>query len=155
MCSSDLELTRRAVLVLGEAMLPRDVVGYAIAATSLDHRRRKHRRFGIRRARGDRVERAFEARIDLIGFERHLRLEVPVAASVLALIAKIGRLVPMLRKGDSGAMRRRAAIESAIDRAIEDIEDPERYREWARRLADWEEIALHGRLHEVSPATFE
>ena len=149
------ELTRRAVLVLGEAMLPRDVVGYAIAATSLDHRRRKHRRFGIRRARGDRVERAFEARIDLIGFERHLRLEVPVAASVLALIAKIGRLVPMLRKGDAGAMRRRAAIESAIDRAIEDIEDPERYREWARRLADWEEIALHGRLHEVSPATFE
>ena len=107
------ELTRHAVLLLGEAMLPRDLVAYAIAATSLDHRRQFHRRFSIRRARGDRVERALVARIDLISFERHVRLEIPVPISVLAFMARVGRQVPMFRHGDRKFRRRRAARRSA------------------------------------------
>lgn len=149
------ELTRRAVLVLGEAMLPRDMVAYAIAATSLDHRRRKHRRFGIRRARGDLVERVLIARIDLIGFDRHLRMEVPVPVSVLGFVARMGRLVPALRVGDSKSRRRRAAIEKALDAAILSASDPDRYLEWTERLREWETLAIAGRLQDMPVSTFE
>ncbi|MBC04005.1 MAG: hypothetical protein CMJ34_12000 [Phycisphaerae bacterium] len=149
------ELTRRAVLVLGEAMLPRDMVAYAIAATSLDHRRRKHRRFGIRRARGDRVDRALLTRIDLIGFERHLRMEIPVPVSMLALVARIGRLVPALRSGDAVSRRRRAAIQKAVEDAITSASDPEGYRFWAERLREWEALAIDGRLQDAPVSLFE
>ena len=149
------ELTRRAVLVLGEAMLPRDVVAYAIAATSLDHRRRKHRRFGIRRARGDRVERALLARIDLIGFDRHLRMEIPVPVSILALVARMGRLVPALRTGDAASRRRRAAIEKSLERAIATASDQNDYRTWAARLREWEALAIDGRLQDAPASLFE
>ena len=149
------ELTRRAVLVLGEAMLPRDMVAYAIAATSLDHRRRKHRRFGIRRARGDRIERALLARIDLIGFDRHLRMEIPVPVSILALVARAGRLIPALRVGGALSRRRRKAIEKALEEAIETVSDPDRYREWVVRLREWESLAIDGRLQDAPVSLFE
>ena len=149
------ELTRHAVLLLGEAMLPRDLVAYAIAATSLDHRRQLHRRFSIRRARGDRVERALVARIDLISFERHFRLEIPVPVSVLAFMARVGRQVPMFRHGDRKFRRRRTAIERAISLAGSDSTDPVLYRQWADRLKEWEALAIEGRLHEAPISTFE
>ena len=149
------ELTRKSVLVLGEAMLPRDLVAYAIAATSLDHRRRKHRRFGIRRARGDRVERALMARLDLIGFERHVKMEIPVPVWGLGLVARMGRLVPFLRAGDSGSRRRRAAVEKAIDLAISSADDSALYRIWAARLGEWEALAIDGRLHNAPLSQFE
>lgn len=149
------ELTRHAVLVLGEAMLPRDLVAYAIAATSLDHRRRLHRRFGIRRARGDRVERALVARIDLIAFERHLRLEIPVPVSMLGFIARAGRLVPLLRSGDRRSRARRVAIQAAMTTAMTEAGDPDRYRFWVERLRAWEELAADGRLHDAPVSIFQ
>ena len=149
------ELTRHAVLLLGEAMLPRDLFAYAIAATSLDHRRRLHRRFSIRRARGDRVERALVARIDLISFERHCRLDLPVPISVLGFMARIGRQVPMFQQGDRKFRRRRGAIEQAIVAAGRDSADPVLYRQWAEKLKGWEALAIDGRLHEAPLSTFE
>jgi hypothetical protein len=149
------ELTRSAVLLLAEAMLPRDAFSLAIAATGLDHRRRLRRRFAVRRARGDRIERTYVARIDLLGFERHLRIDLPVSPWFLGLVARIGRALPPHWRSDRVSRRRREAIERAIDQAASAAVDREAYRVWAVRLRDWASIAAEGRLHDLPPARFE
>lgn len=149
------ELTRSAVLLLAEAMLPRDAFSLAIAATGLDHRRRLRRRFAVRRARGDRIERTYVARIDLIGFDRHLRIDLPVSPWILGLVARIGRSLPSSWRSDSVSRRRREAIEQAIDLAALSTGDREAYRAWSTRLRDWASIAADGRLHDLPPARFE
>ena len=149
------ELTRSAVLLLAEAMLPRDAFSLAIAATGLDHRRRLRRRFAVRRARGDRVERTYVARIDLLCFERHLRIDLPVSPWFLGLIARVGRALPPNWRSDRVSRRRRVAIERAIEKAALVADDRDAYRVWAARLRDWASIAAEGRLHDLPPARFE
>ncbi|RPG14770.1 MAG: hypothetical protein CBB69_002420 [Phycisphaera sp. TMED9] len=143
------ELTRLAVLPLGEAMLARDLFALAVAATSLDHRRRLRRRLGVRRARGDRLERVYLARIDLVAFDRRMRAEVPVRDWLLPILARIGRFVPESRRGDRESRARRSAIESGIDRAIDQSGDPEAYVRWCGVFRNWHDLAIDGRLHET------
>ncbi len=149
------ELTRAVVLLLAEAMLPRDAFSLAIAATGLDHRRRIRRRFAVRRARGDRVERTYVARIDLLGFDRHLRIDLPVSPWFLGLIARVGRALPPNWRSDRVSRRRREAIERAIDAAASSTADRDVYRLWTARFRDWAAIAAEGRLHDLPPARFE
>ncbi len=149
------ELTRYAVLLLAEVMLPRDAFSLAIAATGLDHRRRLRRRFAVRRARGDRIERTYVARIDLLGFERHLRIDLPVSPWFLGVVARIGRALPPNWRSDRVSRRRREAVERAIDQAANAADDREAYRMWTARLRDWAAIAADGRLHDLPPARFE
>lgn len=144
------ELTRFAILPLGEAMLARDVFALAVAASSLDHRRRLRRRLGVRRARGDRIERAYLARVDLVAFDRRMRAEIPIRDWLPPIIAKIGRFVPESRRGDRESRARRVAIESGIDRAIREIGDPIAYARWSTVLRAWHDLASDGRLHETS-----
>ena len=144
------ELTRLAILPLGEAMLARDVFALAVAASSLDHRRRLRRRLGVRRARGDRIERVYLARVDLVAFDRRMRAEIPIREWLPPIIAKIGRFVPESRRGDRESRARRVAIESGIDRAIRELGDPDAYARWSGVLRAWHELASDGRLHETS-----
>ena len=101
------------------------------------------------------MERALLARIDLIGFDRHLRMDVPVPVSILALVARAGRLIPALRVGGALSRRRRKAIEKALEEAIETVSDPDRYREWVVRLREWESLAIDGRLQDAPVSLFE
>jgi hypothetical protein len=143
------ELTRLAVLPLGEAMLARDLFALAVAATSLDHRRRLRRRLGVRRARGDRLERVYLARIDLVAFDRRMRAEVPIRDWLLPILARIGRFVPESRRGDRESRARRLAIESGIDRAILQSGDSKAYGRWTSVFRAWHDLATDGRLHET------
>ena len=148
------ELTRLAVLPLGEAMLARDLFALAVAATSLDHRRRLRRRLGVRRARGDRLERIYQVRIDLVAFDRRMRAEIPVRDWVLPIVARIGRFIPEKRRGDRESRARRLAIESGIDRAITQSGDSDAYRRWCKVLRSWHDLASDGRLHETPVSVF-
>jgi indolepyruvate ferredoxin oxidoreductase len=148
------ELTRLAVLPLGEAMLARDLFALAVAATSLDHRRRLRRRLGVRRARGDRLERIYQVRIDLVAFDRRMRAEIPVRDWVLPFVARIGRFIPEKRRGDRESRARRLAIESGIDRAITQSGDSDAYRRWCKILRSWHDLASDGRLHETPVSVF-
>ncbi|MAD19203.1 MAG: hypothetical protein CMJ52_03150 [Planctomycetaceae bacterium] len=143
------ELTRLAILPLGEAMLARDVFALAVAASSLDHRRRLRRRLGVRRARGDRIERVYLARVDLVAFDRRMRAEIPIRDWLPPIVARIGRFVPESRRGDRETRARRVAIESGIDRAIREIHDPDAYARWSTVLRSWHDLAADGRLHET------
>ena len=148
------ELTRHSILVLAEAMLPRDVFSLAIAATGLDHQRRLRRRFAVRRARGDRVERVYQARFDLVGFNQLVRLDLVVGESMLAFVARIGRVIPARFRGDAAGRARGSAIERALDLARSEIEDRDRYDSWAEVLRIWSGLAIDGRLHSMPPAFF-
>ena len=149
------EITRSAVLLLAEAMLPRDAFSLAIAATGLDHRRRLRRRFSVRRARGDRVERTYVARIDLIGLDRHVRIDLPVSPWFLRGIAQLGRSLPPSWRSDAVSRRRREAIEKVIEQATARTADLDAYRRWSAKLRDWASIAAEGRLHDLPPARFD
>ena len=141
-------------LPLGEAMLARDLFALAVAATSLDHRRRLRRRLGVRRARGDRLERIYQVRIDLVAFDRRMRAEIPVRDWVLPIVARIGRFIPEKRRGDRESRARRLAIESGIDRAITQSGDSDAYRRWCKVLRSWHDLASDGRLHETPVSVF-
>ena len=149
------ELTRHAILVLAEAMLPRDVFSLAIAATGLDHQRRLRRRFAVRRARGDRVERVYQARFDLVGFDQLVRVDVVLGESLLAVVARIGRIIPARFRGDAAGRARGVAIERALDLARTEIQDQTRYEAWAETLRTWSGLAIEGRLHAMPPGFFE
>ncbi len=143
------ELTRLAILPLGEAMLARDLFALAVAATSLDHRRRLRRRLGVRRARGDRLERVYLVRIDIVAFDRRMRAEIPIRDWLLPIVARIGRFVPESRRGDRESRARRLAIESGIDLAMTQSGDFKAYGRWCSVLRSWHDLATDGRLHET------
>lgn len=148
------ELTRHGILVLAEAMLPRDIFSLAIAATGLDHQRRLRRRFAVRRARGDRVERVYLARFDLVGFDRLARVDLSVGESLLAVVARLGRMIPARFRGDASGRLRGREIERSFEIAVLEISDPARYEYWSTVLRIWSRLAIDGRLHTMPPAFF-
>ena len=83
-------ITRDLILPLAEAMLIRDPVYIATMVTSPNELRRTRQQLNVKLARGDRLERRYLTRIELVAFARRFRLDVR-SSDWPAWIAALGR----------------------------------------------------------------
>ena len=143
------ELTRRAILPLAESMLMLDLPHLAAVAMGLDHRRRLRRRLGVRTGRGDRLEVVYIIKGDLVLFRRRIRVQLPAPASLLRLLAGLGRRLPLKMRGSSADRQRRTMVMDAVQNAIRESGNSDGYARWCECFEGLHRIALEGRFHEV------
>jgi hypothetical protein len=143
------ELTRRAILPLAESMLMLDLPHLASVAIGLDHRRRLRRRLGVRTGRGDRLEVVYIIKGDLVLFRRRIRVQLPAPASLLRLLAGLGRRLPLSMRGSSADRQRRTMVMDAVQKAIRESGSSDGYAQWCECFDRLHQIALEGRFHEV------
>jgi hypothetical protein len=128
-------LTLHAVLPLAEAMLIRDPLYIASMASSPEQRRRTRQRLNVKPARGDRIERRYLTRFELIGFNHRLRADVRTSDWPARAAALVRRLAPRRWRGTRRERDLRAYLIEFVMRAIDNApRDFERWSEAMRRL---------------------
>jgi hypothetical protein len=128
-------LTRCAILPLAEAMLIRDPVYVATVATSREERRRLRRTLNVKVARGDRVERRFLTRLELIAWQRRYRLDVRTGDWPAFILRAIRRVVPQNWRGSTRERKIKQRVMELANRATHGTESEyERYAESLHRL---------------------
>ena len=142
------DLTCLSIFPLADAMLIRDPVYLASMAVSFEHRRRTRQRLNVKPARGDRLERRYMNRFEIVALGRRLRLEIRTSDWPARLIARAGSLIPRRIRGTRAERRVRAVIEDFVDRAA--TEAPRDYRRWHAALRLLHDHARETRLQGVS-----
>jgi indolepyruvate ferredoxin oxidoreductase len=144
------ELTRNVVLVLGEALLIRDLPYAASVALSVEHRLRVRRRLGVRTGRGDALEVAYLIRADLQALGFRLRVHLPAREGLLRLVMGIGRVLPDSIRGATLDRTRRTRILAAVGRARSEAQDPVRYRAWCAHFRRLRDHVTEGSFHALT-----
>jgi hypothetical protein len=146
-------LTRDAVLPLAEALLVRDSMYIAAMATSREQRRRLRRLLNVRRARGDRMERRYMTRFELVALRRRVRLQVRTSDWPLRLVAALRHVVPARWRGTRNERAVRRLVESAVEQA--GSAPSAEYERWSEVMAALHDLAETGRLRGAAPSTLE
>lgn len=146
-------LTRDAILPLAEAMLIRDPFYVAAMATSPGQRRRLRRRLNVKLARGDRLERRFLTRIELVALRRRFRLDLRTSDWPAHVLALVRRGVPAAWRGSSRERRIRAAVIDVVQRAALGAEDD--YRRWSETMHRLHTQARDDRLRNMAPSELQ
>ncbi|MCI0629189.1 MAG: hypothetical protein L0Y44_00865 [Phycisphaerales bacterium] len=137
-------LTRHAVLPLAEAMLIRDPLYIAAMATSAEQRQRTRQRLNVKLARGDRIERRYLTRFELIGFSRRLRADVRTSDWAARVAAFVRRFAPHSWRGTKRERDLRQYIIEFMQRAIDGA--GLNYARWAEAMQRLHNQAAENRL---------
>lgn len=130
-------VTRNVILPLAEAMLIRDPLYVGMMATSPTHRAWIRRRLNARPARGDRIERRYLTRIELMALRRRLRLDLRTTDWPARLAAIIRKRVPRRWRGTALERKIRDEIINVARRAVHGTGgDYHRWSETMQRLHD-------------------
>lgn len=149
-------ITRDAVLPLAEAMLVRDQVYIACMAGSPEQRRRLHSAstashgggLNVKRARGDRIERRYLTRMELIAFNRRYRLDLRTS-DWLARVAKASRLIlPHSWRGSGRDRELRRFMIDFVQRATHGCNV--NYDAWAEAMHRLHHHAVEQRLRSMA-----
>ncbi len=143
-------ITRDAVLPLAEAMLIRDHVFIATMARSLEQRRRFRLHLNVKQARGDRVERRYLTRLELIAFSRRYRADIRTSDWPARLARASRFLLPHRWRGMRRDREVREYLINLVQQARHGCEhDYERWSEIMQRLHHHAEL---GTLRLMAPA---
>lgn len=143
-------VTRDAVLPLAEAMLVRDPVYIACMAASLEQRRRFRLQLNVKQARGDRVERRYLTRLEVIAFRRRFRADIRTS-DWPARMAKASRfLLPHRVRGTRRDREVRDFMIDLVQRARHECQ--KNYEPWSETMQRMHLHAEHGRLRDMAAA---
>ncbi len=132
------ELTRMAIVPVGEAMLIRDLFHVAAMSLSARHLASLRRRLRIRSGRGDRLERRFLFRLDALVAGRRVRLDLRTSDWLPIAIARLRRLWPWRWRGTPRERALRDAVLAEVESAVVELgsgePDEVAYRDWIERF---------------------
>lgn len=143
-------LTRHAVLPLAEAMLIRDPLYVAGLAASAEHRRRIRQRLHVKLARGDEIERRYLTRIDVLAFNRRVRIDLRTSDWPARIVSAIRRITPTRLRGLKRERQLRDFLLEFMRRAI--VESPNDYAQWSDAMQRMHEQAIENRLRGMAMA---
>lgn len=143
-------LTRNAVLPLAEAMLVRDPLYVASMATSSEQRRRMRHRLNVKQARGDRIERRYLTRFELVAFNRRMRADVRSSDWPARAVATFRKLMPYRWRGTRRERELREYLIGFIKRAIDGAGSD--YEGWADAMQRLHLQAMENRLRGMALA---
>ncbi len=128
-------LTRSAILPLAEAMLIRDPIYVATMAVSPEQRRRARRRLNVKPARGDRLERRFLLRLEMLAGARRFRLDARTTEWPAWVAVLLRKRIPRRIRGTRRERQLRDLVIDVVERATEGAaQDYARWSETLQRL---------------------
>ena len=130
-------LTRHAVLPLAEAMLIRDPLFVASMASSSEQRRRLRQRLNVKLARGDRIDRRYLTRFEVVARTRRWRGDVRSSDWPARIVAWSRRIIPARWRGLTRERELREFVIELIKSSIEG--SATNYESWNEAM-----IRLHG-----------
>jgi Pyruvate/2-oxoacid:ferredoxin oxidoreductase gamma subunit len=136
-------LTRLAILPLAESMLIRDAVYMSTMVASPEHRRRTRLRLNIKRGRGDRIERRYVTRFELVFVRWRFRVDLRTSDWVTRMLAVARHVLPRNWRGTARERDVRTAVRDIVQNATL---NPDQYDEWVPVLETMHAMALDGRL---------
>jgi hypothetical protein len=143
-------LTRHVVLPLAEVMLLRDQIYIATMAASSEQRRRTRQRLNVKEARGDRLERRYLTRLELIAFNRRVRADVRSSDWPARIVALSRRIIPRNWRGSARERDLRQYLIELINRAIDGASSD--YERWTQVFTRLHDQAAEDRLRGMSLA---
>ena len=136
-------LTRLSILPLAESMLIRDAVYMSSMVAIPEHRRRTRLRLNIKRGRGDRIERRYVTRFELVLVRWRFRVDLRTSDWVTRLLAMARHV---LRRNWRGTPRERDVRTAVRDIVQNATLNPDQYDDWVPVLETLHAMALDGRL---------
>lgn len=140
-------LTRLSILPLAESMLIRDAVYMSSMVASPEHRRRTRLRLNIKRGRGDRIERRYVTRFELVFIRWRFRLDLRTSDWVTRLLAMARHVLPRNWRGTGRERDVRTSVRDIVQNATL---NPDQYDEWVPVLETMHAMALDGRLRRAN-----
>ena len=137
-------ITRSAILPLAEAMLIRDPIYVATVVTSREERHRLRRLLNVKLARGDRLERRFLTRVELIVRRRRIRMDIRTGDWPAWIVASARHLYPDRWRGSGRERQIRELVIDVVEQAIRGAGKD--YAQWAERLDRLHHQAVNDRL---------
>lgn len=132
--SGDLALT--AAEPLADALLVRDILYVLSMSASLEQRRRIRERLGVRASHGDKLERRFLSRFEVLAGSQRFRLDFRSSDWPAEVVRVIRPLIPWSLRGEPRAQEIRAYAISLVERAARGFEaDPVHWSTCVRRFA--------------------
>lgn len=146
-------LTRCAVLPLAECMLIHDPIYIASMATNAEQRRLLRQRLNIKHARGDRIERRYLTRLDLVIFDRRFRADVRTSDWPARLARAVRLILPRAWRGTRRERAVRAFMLDLVQRAR--YESPGNYARWSELMQHLHNRAVENRLRDMTLAELQ
>jgi Pyruvate/2-oxoacid:ferredoxin oxidoreductase gamma subunit len=137
-------VTRNAILPLAEAMLIRDPIYEATLVVGPEQRARIRRLLNVKLARGDRLERRFLTRIEVVALQRRFRWDVRFSdwAPVVAAVAR--HRIPQRWRGTAVERRIRERVIDVVEQAARGAASD--YARWSEIIQRLHDQAADGRL---------
>jgi hypothetical protein len=129
-------ITRNAILPLADAMLIRDPIYEATLVVGPEQRAKIRRRLNVKLARGDRLERRFLTRLEVVAFQRRFRWDIRFSDWAPWVAAVARHRIPQRWRGSAVERQIRDLVIDVVERAA---------RGAAHDYARWSEIMQ--RLH--------
>lgn len=143
-------LTRHVILPLAETMLVRDQIYIATMAASSEQRRLTRQRLNVKEARGDRLERRYLTRLELVAFNRRLRADVRSSDWPARVVAMGRRIIPKAWRGSVRERDLREYLIDLVNRAVDGADTD--YERWTEAMTRLYEQAAEDRLRGMSLA---
>ena len=132
--SGDLALT--AAEPLADALLVRDILYVLSMSASLEQRRRIRERLGVRASHGDKLERRFLSRFEVLAGSQRFRLDFRSSDWPAEVVRLLRPLIPWSLRGEPRAQEIRAYAISLVERAARGFDaDPVHWATCVRRFA--------------------
>jgi hypothetical protein len=135
---------------LADAVLVRDMLYVLSMSTSLEQRRRVRERLGVRASHGDKLERRYLSRFELLVANRRFRLDFRTSDWPAEVVRVARPLVPWGLRGDSRAQEVRAYAISLAERAADGFEREPAH--WAMCMRRFAMLSADGGVHALSAA---
>ncbi len=142
-------LTRLAILPIAESMLIRDAIYMASMAVGPEHRRRTRMRLNIKRGRGDRIERRYVTRFELVFIRWRFRIDLRTSDWATKMLALARHVVPRAWRGTRRERDVRIAVRDLVQAAALNMDQ---YEHWTAIFQELHEMALDGRLRQANAA---
>jgi len=130
-------ITRNAILPLAEAMLIRDPIYEATLVVDPQQNRKIRHRLNVKLARGDRLERRFLTRIEVVAFQRRFRWDIRFSDWAPWIAAMARHRIPQRWRGTAVERQIRDLVIDVVERAARGgAGDYARWSETMQRLHD-------------------
>jgi Pyruvate/2-oxoacid:ferredoxin oxidoreductase gamma subunit len=137
-------ITRNAILPLAEAMLICDPIYEATLVVGPQQRRQIRRQLNVKLARGDRLERRFLTRIELVAFQRRFRWDIRFSDWAPWVAAGARHRIPQRWRGTAVERQIRDLVTDVVQRAARGAAHD--YARWSETMQRLHNQVLEDRL---------
>ncbi|MHC4220178.1 MAG: hypothetical protein ACYSU7_17165, partial [Planctomycetota bacterium] len=137
-------IARNAIVPLADAMLIREPIYEATLVVGPEQRRKIQRRLNVKLARGDRLERRFLTRIEVVAFQRRFRWDIRFSDWAPLVAAAARHRIPHRWRGNGVERQIRDLVIDVVERAARGAAHD--YARWNETMHRLHEQALDDRL---------